>query len=127
MIISHFYFPLDKNYDWLFPIEVCKPIGYINAFTPKSFLPFQLFHADVRFWVFALRASGLELNSSMMLDGRKHIQSVKSANFAFRSLSPCLTHSRWENKYRKKRTKQEHKLLPLSIARVFVIEPYQKI
>ena len=74
---------------------------------------------DGRLWVFALRASRLELNSSMMLHGGKNIQSVKSANFVFRSLSPCRTYSRVQNKELKKRTQQDHKLLPLSIARVF--------
>ena len=37
-------------------------MGYIKAFVPKSFLSFQLFHADERFQVFALRASGFILN-----------------------------------------------------------------
>ena len=37
-------------------------MGYIKAFIPKSFLSFQLFHADERFQVFTLRASEFILN-----------------------------------------------------------------
>ena len=36
---------------------------------PHNFFSFQLFHADERFSVFALRASVLELISFMRLDG----------------------------------------------------------
>ena len=38
----------------------------------------QCFQVNERLWVFALRASVLELISLMTLDGRKNIQNVKS-------------------------------------------------
>ena len=50
----------------------------MKAVIPRLFLVFQLFPADERFYVFALRASGLRLISSMRLDDKKNIQSVKS-------------------------------------------------
>ena len=78
---------LNKNYPsrssifkllYLFPVEICYPIGYIKAFITTSFLYFQLFHADEKLKVFVLRASWLGLISSMRLDYKKGIQSVKS-------------------------------------------------
>ena len=39
----------------------------------------QCFQVNERLWVFAPRASVLELISLMRLDGRKNIQNVKSA------------------------------------------------
>ena len=42
-------------------------------------MAFQLFHVDQRLWIFTLRASVLELISSMRLDGTNDIQYVKSA------------------------------------------------
>ena len=50
----------------------------MKAFIPKS-LSSQRFHVDERIYVFALRASVLGLITSMRLDGRKDIQSLKSA------------------------------------------------
>ena len=44
----------------------------------KSRINFQLFDADERLEKFVLRASGLGLISSMKLDDRKDIHSVKS-------------------------------------------------
>ena len=51
---------------------------YIKTFTPKS-LSSQLFHADERLQIFVLGASVLGMISSMRLDGKKDIRSVKSA------------------------------------------------
>ena len=45
----------------------------------KSFLSFQLFYADEAFQVFAVRVSEKGMIYFMVLDGRKGIQSVKSA------------------------------------------------
>ena len=52
-------------------------LGHTETFIPKS-LSFQLYHADEWLEVFAPRTSVLGLISSMSLDGRKVIQSVKS-------------------------------------------------
>ena len=53
-------------------------MGYIKAFI-LELLSSQCFHADERFWIFALRASVLGLITSMVLDGRRNICTVKSA------------------------------------------------
>ena len=50
----------------------------ITALTSTSILSCQLFRYDKRLQVFALRASGLGLISTMKLDGKKDILSVKS-------------------------------------------------
>ena len=52
-------------------------LGHTETFIPKS-LSFQLYHTDEWLEVFAPRTSVLGLISSMSLDGRKVIQSVKS-------------------------------------------------
>ena len=51
---------------------------YIAALTSKSFLSFELFHPDKKIQVFALKAFELGLISTMRLDGRRDIMSVKS-------------------------------------------------
>ena len=58
-------------------------------------LTFRVFHIDEKLLVFPLRASGLWLIYSMMLDGRKDIQSVESAWSILNSGSqtPCPTPS----------------------------------
>ena len=61
---------------YIFPICVYHEFGYIKTFIPKSMF-FQLFNVDKRLSVFALSASGLGLISSIWVDGRKVIQSVK--------------------------------------------------
>ena len=55
---------------------ICYVLGHIETFIPTS-LSFQLYHADEWLEVFAPRTSVLGLISSMSLDGRKVIQSVK--------------------------------------------------
>ena len=77
---------INKNYPsrsstfrllYLFPVQICYLTGYIKAFITTSFLYFQLFHADEKL-IFVLRASRLGLISSMRLDYKKGIRSVKS-------------------------------------------------
>ena len=48
-------------------IYICYPIGFIlTTFISESFLSFHLFHADERFYVFAMKASGLRLTFSWL-------------------------------------------------------------
>ena len=48
-------------------IYICYPIGFtLTTFISESFLSFQLFHADERFYVFAMKASGLGLTFSWL-------------------------------------------------------------
>lgn len=54
-------------------------IDYIKAFMTKSFLSFLPLHAEKSLSVFGVRASRLEVISSLRLDCRKYIHSVKSA------------------------------------------------
>lgn len=64
---------------------------YLKAFTHNLFFSSTLFHADGRFPVFALTASGLRLICSMRSDGRKDIQSAKLACSNFHSeLNVCI-------------------------------------
>ena len=61
-----------------------------KAFISKS-LSSLLFHADERLWIFALRASVLELIFSIWFDGRKAIWSVKPAQqFRMETSHTCL-------------------------------------
>ena len=62
---------------FLFPIYFCYVIGHNKAISISLF--FRLFHAARRLYGFVLKASGYELISSMSLDGRKNIKSVKPA------------------------------------------------
>ena len=69
---------------------VCYVIGYIKDFIPKS-LSSQFFHADESRQVFLLRASVLGLISSMRLDEREDIQSVKLARSVLHAeLKSCV-------------------------------------
>ena len=58
---------------YLFPVQACYVIGYIKLFIPELFFSFSMLMKGIKgicFW--------LGLISSMRLDGRKDIQSIKS-------------------------------------------------
>ena len=67
--------------------------GYISLLVKTNRV---IFIADKRFWVFALRHSGLDLISSMRLLGRKDSRSVKSASYIHLSNTHKHTHTHIE-------------------------------